>query len=302
MRKWLILLGAVAAWNATPLVADYVYEPEYDCIDECTSLCDPCSAVPCGQLYLPFFVGRGGDGRSYDNGFVGGGFMVVQPLPTLANYMFLDVQLQSVDDGNFAGNFGVGWRAFLDSCGSMVGVNVFYDNRRELGHTFNQIGLGGELFTPYVDFRMNGYIPVGDKSAFESRERFDLTDTFFADRFRFQTAMWGVDLELGRSFYFCNSLCVYLAAGPYFFDTSGSSICADGIVGGMGRATLTFCESLQLDFLITYDRIFRTKPQGQVYWTLPFCCLPKCIYNCIPRVFRNPIIITTDTCKFEKNF
>ena len=79
---------------------------------------------------------------------------------------FGEVRAHMMNHGRLGLNAGGGFRR----CGSnshVWGGNIFYDYRS--GHEygfyhdrFHQVGIGGELFVDNWDFRVNGYLPLGN--------------------------------------------------------------------------------------------------------------------------------------------
>ncbi|MBI2823262.1 MAG: right-handed parallel beta-helix repeat-containing protein [Planctomycetia bacterium] len=74
----------------------------------------------------------------------------------------------AVEQGRFFGNFGIGRRAYFDPFLSVLGVSGWYDYDGDqfsgFGHSFNQMGVTGEVFNSLFDFRFNGYWPVGNNN------------------------------------------------------------------------------------------------------------------------------------------
>jgi len=72
---------------------------------------------------------------------------------------------KAADQGNAAGqyNLGVGYRHLLPN-NVILGANVYYDYREtQLGSEFEQLGLGVEVLSEWVDARANYYLPEDDK-------------------------------------------------------------------------------------------------------------------------------------------
>ncbi|MDR3491146.1 MAG: inverse autotransporter beta domain-containing protein [Gammaproteobacteria bacterium] len=63
--------------------------------------------------------------------------------------------------GTGTGNLGLGYRYLRDDKQLMWGINTFYDQTFHYGH--QRVGLGGELFTPFVTARANYYDAVSGK-------------------------------------------------------------------------------------------------------------------------------------------
>ncbi|MFC1668226.1 inverse autotransporter beta domain-containing protein [Chlamydiota bacterium] len=65
-------------------------------------------------------------------------------------------------------NVGIGYRRLIDNR-FIIGGNVFYDTRETThGNRFDQVGIGLEFLTEWVDLRMNGYFPLDDKKIIKS--------------------------------------------------------------------------------------------------------------------------------------
>lgn len=62
------------------------------------------------------------------------------------------------DDNKGTGNLGLGYRYLNNNQSLMWGLNVFYDQAFRYHH--KRVGLGGEVFTPYVTVRANYYDAV----------------------------------------------------------------------------------------------------------------------------------------------
>lgn len=127
--------------------------------------------------------------------------------PSHDAFLFLDAGFHYEDNGQFITNLGVGFRQML-SDEIIVGANVFWDNvHSEHGNDLNQLGLGLELLTKWVDARLNYYVPeddtfgVGRRSTSSTRSRFvpggiALT-TERAEFTRFETGLEGFNAEIG---------------------------------------------------------------------------------------------------------
>lgn len=71
-------------------------------------------------------------------------------------------------------NLGIGIRQIVSDSGTIVGANAFYDSRwTENDSQFNQLGLGAEVLTTWVDARVNGYLPE------DTREHVDTIENTF---------------------------------------------------------------------------------------------------------------------------
>lgn len=80
------------------------------------------------------------------------------------NLTFLSTSARLDSRGNLGGNVSLGHRFELDE-DMILGGYIAYDIRDSGSRTFNQIGLGAELFGNNWNAHLNGYIPVGTSSA-----------------------------------------------------------------------------------------------------------------------------------------
>ena len=61
----------------------------------------------------------------------------------------------SLEDGDWTGNIGVGYRYLMNDASLLFGVNAWYDRMWNPGH--ERIGLGAEFIGGYLDLRANWY-------------------------------------------------------------------------------------------------------------------------------------------------
>lgn len=61
---------------------------------------------------------------------------------------------------------GLGFRALLEDPGIILGANVYYDYLNSAaGNDFNQLGLGAEVLSKWVDVRFNYYLPEDSRKS-----------------------------------------------------------------------------------------------------------------------------------------
>lgn len=158
--------------------------------------------------------------------------------------------------GEVGGNMGLVNRKYVDSMDRIFGANTFYTARHEDGRTFNQIGFGIETLGPRVDWRMNGYLPVGDDlyiaqntqityAAFSGR---DVLINFLANK-----ALAGFDTEWG---VLIPSMLENLRAYGGFYHFQGNN--SRDLWGVQGRLEAQIQDSMTVHCGITNDRTFGT--------------------------------------------
>ncbi len=179
----------------------------------------------------------------------------------------LDLRGHVFNNGQGAGNAGVGFRCPLNDDKSLIGANAFYDVRQSPHLFCHQVGAGLEWISRYVDFRTNGYIPVGTQKHFETKDFDAFSGRGVSLKRKLKAALPCVDAEIGtplpKPFYF--------AVGAYYlFKQSESSLEVGNALGFKAKAEADIGRYVTLGFAITYDHIFKTRPQGYISINIPF--------------------------------
>lgn len=178
---------------------------------------------------------------------------------------FLDVRGHVFDRGKLAANIGVGLRTLWKN--RAYGINTYYDYRDESRFHSNQIGVGLETLGERLDFRINGYLPVGAKIS----RPYNVSFAAFSGHSMlvsqtYQSAMKGANAEFGVHFGKTASLDFYAAAGPYYFAGNKNPT----TWGGKARLSGTFKDVLTLEIIDSYDKTFHNKLQGFLSLTFSF--------------------------------
>ena len=88
---------------------------------------------------------------------------------------FLSTKTSLDDNSEMLGSYGLGARYLVPGREIIVGANIFYDGiDSQYGNHFDQLGIGAEVLTRWVDARVNFYVPEDD--IFETNS-FSTTDT-----------------------------------------------------------------------------------------------------------------------------
>ena len=117
-----------------------------------------------------------GPGVGYESSFFGlEGFVPLTQTPGKNLTYAQGRLLLDTNGGNPGGNFALGYRDFDPSSGRILGAYVGVDVRDTGRTTFSQLGAGVEAVLPGMEFRVNGYLPVGDRRREVARQSF--TDT-----------------------------------------------------------------------------------------------------------------------------
>lgn len=210
--------------------------------------------------------GGGFDGFTRLEGFVPLLQSPGENLTFLEGRLFLDN-----DDANLGGNLTLGYRTYNANSHRIWGGYMSYDNRHTGHNTFNQLGLGIESLGNVWDFRVNGYLPIGDRR--QGVGDVGVRDSFFRRNFLIleqgqdkEAAMAGFDAEVGAKLAQIGTdgdLRGY--GGLYWYDAQGSS----EIWGWRVRLEARPSDSFNLGLSLQNDDLFGTNLVFTVGATFP---------------------------------
>jgi hypothetical protein len=138
---------------------------------------------------------------------------------------------------------------------------------RNAGHNLviNQLSPGLELVGKRMEYRINGYFPVGKTEGHKYGFKFDkFAGNHILLKSKQFRAMKGGDAEVGVHITQSTHYDLYAAAGPYYLHASHASSW-----GGRTRLLGRYKEYFSLEFAYSYDHLFRNVFQGSVALTLP---------------------------------
>jgi len=222
----------------------------------------------------------------------------------------VDVRGHYIQNGHYAANAGLGVRTLLTER-AIVGINVFYDYRNGSIGCYDQIGVGAELLNCFLDVRVNGYIPLSNRTHYSGRHTFFYDGGFLASRRFREDSYKDVDLEFGKGFY-ALPFEPYLAVGTYYLDSRRTSA-----VGTRWRVMAKLWDLLTLEVNGSYDHIFKSRCQFYVsadFSLFALCCDSfRTFFECSPcrtcfedrmreRIYRNELIILKKKCFWTTNY
>jgi hypothetical protein len=180
---------------------------------------------------------------------------------------FIDLRGHIFNDGELAGNIGIGERTHIPSINHLFGLYLYYDVRQGNHHlTVNQLSPGIEILGKRMEYRINGYFPVGNRESRTYGLRFD---RFKGNRMvikkRKKFAMTGVDGEVGVHITQSTNHDVYAGFGPYYFTADPFSSW-----GGKTRWLWRYRDYISLEASYSYDQLFKNVFQGTVSFSYPF--------------------------------
>lgn len=189
---------------------------------------------------------------------------------------FLDLRGHVFDNGKFASNAGIGLR-LLSNC-RVYGFNAYYDYRNTKEQHYNQVSFGFETMGVRWDFRLNGYLPVGNKTSHPYDIHNSITHPSF-DSFvenlafirqtatkknKVEFAMAGVDAETAYHILNHKNIDLYAAGGPYYYNYKNRKA-----IGGKVRLFAQVYKYLSLELINSYDSRFHENIQGSIGINIP---------------------------------
>lgn len=224
--------------------------------------CDP------GPAWWYEFRHKEAGGVGYGDGYTTGAIFL-SPKWDYPYQPFVDFRLNVFNNGKWDTNAGFGFR-HMTGC-LAYGVNAYWDYRdtNELGAVF-QLGAGFELLSRYIDFRLNGYGPVGKSRGAECPEFSHFCANSAFAKQELSAVLPHADAELGFPLRKLGPVDLYFGVGGYYlFERTVESMNLGKAWGGKARVEIDFYDALFIGGSVTYDEIFHVRPQGYIGFSLP---------------------------------
>ena len=263
------------------------------------SVCE-CDPSPClGKMSLR---NRSPGGIGYVHGYSSIDlFYAAQTGPNW--FPYIDLRGHVFNDGKPAFNAGIGTRYLCTDSEAALGLNFFWDYGNARHTTFHQIGLGAEILWPYWDLHLNGYVPISKvkKSYRTGLHKFKGHSAIIYKKY--ETAMSGVDLTIGKTIVDCNCFDLRALLTGYYFRGE-----LDTHAGGVQlRLRSNITDWITVEGSASYDSLFKWIGQGELSLNFPFggpicrddrktCCCPEYIAleeQLVRKTERFEIIATT---------
>lgn len=231
--------------------------------------------TPVDRVFQPKFnVDSRGGGLYYGGGYTNIGAFIPYAIESDEAIVFLDARgLLTYDNQGGGANVGVGWRWWMREYDRIAGLSAWYDNSNGgIGPNFNQIGLSFESLGRYVDYRVNGYIPVGQHDHAGASTLAD-TASCLGNNIVFQRttqvaqAFTGFDAEVGGPLPLVGRYGVNAYVGGYHFMGAGQA--GGSFTGASGRFISQINEDVSFGVQWTKDHTFGFNTQFQVFVSLP---------------------------------
>lgn len=178
----------------------------------------------------------------------------------------IDLRGHVFNSGDFAGNGGLGIRGQTSRC-SLLGVYGFYDFRQKHDRIAQQVSGGAEFLTPWIDFRCNGYLPVGNTVLKKTRQFTGFVGRGIQVKTHFSGAIPMAEFEVGVPV----RPQIYFTAGPYylFHNTDDRNLTKAGW-GGKVHLDVDIGKYFSFGGGVSYDSVFDFGGTGFVSLNIPF--------------------------------
>lgn len=209
---------------------------------------------------------------------------------------FLDGQITLNDDTQIGYNVGAGLRwhslplfSFGPDAEKLMGASIWLDGSSTPDdHFFSQIGLSLEMLGERVDFRANGYLPVGNNerdTAMAATGEFDFIDNTLSQLTSGSREIALTAAEFETAFRVQQDRDFWLFAGGYGLSNAGFDTV--GFRGGMrGYAT----PDLMLQLAVTQDDLFDTNVVFGATWFIGRTRTNTRRCNNLRDRFREPVL------------
>ncbi len=204
-------------------------------------------------------------GIGYNKGYTSlEGFFAPRNFRWEAWLPYLDLRGHVFDNGKCAANAGLGLRYL--ACSHLWGVNAYYDYRNSSHEHYHQVAVGFETLGTVWDFRINGYLPVGEKESPRFNTSASFEGNFLIIRTSRTFAMKGANAEVGAHVDCYEKAPLYFAAGPYYLNAGGKTAWGGEL---RGRVDL-FSRYFRIEVNTSYDSVFKWIGQAQWSVNIPF--------------------------------
>lgn len=220
---------------------------------------------------------------------------------------FFDLRGHYFNNNTLAGNIGLITRYIPEKASYLTGFNFYYDARNINHFFFNQIGVGFEFLSRWIDVRLNGYLPIGHQDRCH-KKRFEYPGDFFAEVKNRKVALKGGNLEIGSTLLDKKGWILYAAGGGYYLDGRFGL----NSWGAEGRFQVEYKDWIAVQISGNHDQIFGTSYQVALTLSLPLYNLSSLKNNQRPKhisnrqiyqpVQRHEIIPIKDWSTWRDNF
>ena len=225
------------------------------------------------QILSPRFNvdSRGGGLYGYGSGYENIGVFVPYKLEDAA-IIFGSAQALVTYDGRGGATLGTGWRYWNENLDRITGLSAWFDFDNGHARPYQQVGLSFESLGRYVDYRVNGYLPVGNPDHVLS-SNLTTTAALMGNSISLlrnntvEQAFTGFDAEIGGPTPLLGRYGLNAYVGGYSFQGMGAH--GGAFTGVSGRLLSQINEDVSFGVQVTNDAMFGLNTQFQVFAYLP---------------------------------
>jgi len=262
--------------------------------------------TPVESLFTPRVTidSRGGGLYGYNAGYSNIGMLL--PYKVDDNTVLFASGLGLVTyDGRGGATGGVGWRFYDERTNRIVGLSGWYDYDNGHAQAYQQLGLSLESLGQYVDYRLNGYLPVSKadhvlSTNLTSQSILLGSGIGILRNNTIEQSYSGFDAEMGGPTPFLGRYGLNAYIGGYYF--MGNGLHSGNFTGVSGRLLSQINEDVSFGVQVTNDSAFGLNTQFQVFVNMPNGKPSKWLRNLrvrdrlVQNVFRqNRVVAKTDT-------
>ena len=214
---------------------------------------------------------RGGGLYGYDAGYSNIGVFAPYKLEEDA-ILFVHGMGMVTYDGRGGASVGTGWRYWMEGLDRIVGLSVWFDFDNGHAQPYQQVGLSFESLGRYVDYRINGYIPISNPdhvlySQLSSNSFLYGSGIGLIRNNTIEQSYTGFDAEMGGPTPILGRYGLNAYIGGYFFTGNGQH--GGNFTGVSGRLLSQINEDVSFGVQVTDDAAFGLNTQFQVFVNLP---------------------------------
>ena len=214
---------------------------------------------------------RGGDLYGYQAGYTNIGIFAPYKLDE-DSILFVHGMGMITYDSRGGATVGTGWRHWMEGLDRIVGFSVWFDFDNGHAQPYQQVGLSFESLGRYVDYRVNGYIPISNAdhvlySQLTPNAVLYGSGIGLIRNNTVEQSYTGFDAETGGPVPFLGRYGLNAYIGGYYFTGNGQK--GGDFTGVSGRLLSQINEDVQFGVQVTDDHVFGLNTQFQVFVNLP---------------------------------
>lgn len=207
----------------------------------------------------------------YNHGYTTLAFFLAPNSPS-STLVFSDLRAHLFNNGELAGNIGLGLRFYDPSETSVITMHGYYDVRQKDSFFSQQLSAGFEILTPHLDIRVNGYKPTFGKYDDEAIKfsRFKRNSFLVAQKVTYAVPMAEIDIGMPLPEPF-SQVGLYLGFGGYhLFKQKGFYHHSPSAYGVKARLVAHPEGVFSFGAEASHDALYGTRASGFIALNIPF--------------------------------